>query len=87
MPRSRVQEQQVDVAVLGPGDILGEAALLGLTAHATSAVVSSAQLSVLQVPLTDLQQLLHAEGLQVGVFVVLSGHECPLCSRAAVSMA
>jgi hypothetical protein len=45
--------------------VAGEAALLGLTAHASSAVVSTAHLSALKLQVTDLQQLMHPADLQV----------------------
>lgn len=45
--------------------VAGEGALLGLTTHASSAVVSTAHLSALKLQMTDLQQLMHPADLQV----------------------
>jgi hypothetical protein len=45
--------------------VAGEGVLLGLTAHASSAVVSTAHLSALKLQATDLQQLMHPADLQV----------------------
>jgi hypothetical protein len=46
--------------------VTGEAALLGLSQHTSSAAVASAHLSVLKLQASDMQQLMHAADLQVG---------------------
>jgi hypothetical protein len=63
-PRGRLQEQQVEVALVCAGDVLGESCLLGHHVHGSLAIVSSAQLSVLQLQAADVQQLLHPADFQ-----------------------
>eukprot|EP00883_Tetradesmus_obliquus_P004781 jgi/Sobl393_1/1515/SZX72241.1 len=63
-PRSRLVERRVEVALLGPGDLAGEASALGHACHASSAVVCSAHILVLRLDLQDLRQLLHPGDMQ-----------------------
>eukprot|EP00775_Hariotina_reticulata_P011618 gene11618-11762_t len=71
--RSALVDHNMDLAVLGPGDVAGEACLLGGkgACAASSAVVASAQLVVLKVAKQDLKQLLHSSDLQDPVLLVL----------------
>ncbi|WIA30393.1 hypothetical protein OEZ86_000479 [Tetradesmus obliquus] len=63
-PRSRLVERRIEVALLGPGDLAGEASALGHACHASSAVVCSAHILVLRLDLQDLRQLLHPGDMQ-----------------------
>ncbi|KAF6253000.1 hypothetical protein COO60DRAFT_1643534 [Scenedesmus sp. NREL 46B-D3] len=64
LPRSRLAERRVELALLGTGDIAGEASALGQGCHASSAVVCSAHALVLRLDLQDLRQLLHPSDMQ-----------------------
>lgn len=52
------------LALLGPGDLAGEACVLGRACHSSSAFVRSAHLVALQVPVGALQEALHPADAQ-----------------------